>query len=70
MKLEGMRDIYDSGRKVYYVYVKFVNEYDRYTEEEQNKQYGDDLIEDEVLAFKDNEYTRYQFKIKERRQNV
>ena len=70
MKLEGMRDIYDSGRKVYYVYVKFVNEYDRYTEEEQNKQYGDDLIEDEVLAFKDNEYTRYQFKIKERKQNV
>ena len=52
-----MRDIYDSGRKVYYVYVKFVNEYDRYTEEEWNKHYGDDLIEDEVLAFKDNEYT-------------
>ena len=65
-----MRDIYDSGRKVYYVYVKFVNEYDRYTEEEWNKYYGDDLIEDEVLAFKDNEYTRYQFKIKERKQNV
>ena len=70
MKLEGMRDIYDSDRKVYYVYVKFVNEYDRYTEEEWNKHYGDDLIEDEVLAFKDNEYTRYQFKIKERKQNV
>ena len=65
-----MRDIYDSGRKVYYVYVKFVNEYDRYTEEEWNTHYGDDLIEDEVLAFKDNEYTRYQFKIKERKQNV
>lgn len=65
-----MRDIYDSGRKVYYVYVKFVNEYDRYTETEWNKHYGDDLIEDEVLAFKDNEYTRYQFKIKERKQNV